>query len=92
MIVVFNVYQFTPELEELRHAKQELEDNCYLLEAQLRQQQDEGDIEKRKLLSRYRHKQIELKKQIQSLEEQKRRLSLTKDGVNHMYILCIVMQ
>jgi hypothetical protein len=71
------------ELEELRQTKQELEDNCSLLEAQLQQQQDRGDMEKRQLLCRHKHKQSELKKQIQSLEEQKKRLSITKEGIEN---------
>ena len=79
----FIVIDLQTELEELRQTKQELEDNCSLLEAQLQQQQDRGDMEKRQLLCRHKHKQSELKKQIQSLEEQKKRLSITKEGVKY---------
>ena len=79
----FILINLQTELEELRQTKQEVEDNCSLLEAQLQQQQDRGDMEKRQLLSKHRQKQSELKKQIQSLEEQQRRLSITKEGVKN---------
>ena len=81
------------ELEELRLEKQETEENCYLLEQQLQQQRNTSDSEKKRLLWQYRRKQEMLKKQIQSLEEQKKRLSSAKEGVRTFFFsthLCVM--
>ena len=85
---------FPTELEKLQQEQQELKDSCVLLEEQFQQQEHRNDVEKRQLFFRHKHKLQDLRKQIQSLEEQKGRLSNTKEEVrcDHYFLWTVLIK